>query len=99
MKTDEAAGKYTLAVRLKKKGALGGLILFFFFLYLSLLLLVLQGVLSAWGLTFLVTVPITIKVIGVVMKTEDWLLLDQFGSYVRMIYFLTGLAILAGIIF
>lgn len=99
MKTDEAAGKYTLAVRLGKKGALGGLILFFFFLYLSLSLLIIHGVLSAWGLTFLFTAPIMIKVIRMVLKTENWQLLDQFGSYVRMIYFLTGLAVLAGIVF
>ena len=99
MKTDEAAGKYTLAVKLGKKGALGGLILFFFVLYLNLSLLIIYGVLSTWGLTFLLTVPIMIKIIHLVMKTEDWQLLDQFGSYVRMIYFLIGLAILAGIVF
>ncbi len=99
MKTDEAAGKYTLAVKLGKKGALGGLFLFFFVLYLNLSLLIIFGVLSTWGLTFLLTVPIILKVIHLVMKTEDWQLLDQFGPYVRMIYFLIGLAILAGIVF
>ena len=99
MKTDEAAGKYTLAVRLGEKGALMGLILFFFFLYMSLTLLILQGVLSAWGFTFLFSAPIMIKVIRIVMKTENWQLLDQFGSYVRIIYFLNGLAVLAGIVF
>jgi 1,4-dihydroxy-2-naphthoate octaprenyltransferase len=99
IKTDEAAGKYTLAVRLGKKGALVGLILFFFLLYLSLSLLIIHGVLSTWGLTFLFTAPIMIKIVRLVMKTENWQLLDQFGSYVRMIYFLTGLAILAGIVF
>lgn len=99
MKTDEAVGKYTLAVRLGEKGAWAGLILFFFFLFLSLFLLITQGVLSPWGLTFLCTVPIIIKVILIVRQTENWQLLDQFGSYVRIIYFLTGLAILAGIIF
>ncbi len=99
LKTDEAAAKYTLAVRLGEKGALIGLILFFFFLYLSLSLLIIRGVLSAWGLTFLFTAPLMIKVIRLVMKTENWQLLDQFGSYVRMIYFLNGLAVLAGIVF
>jgi 1,4-dihydroxy-2-naphthoate polyprenyltransferase len=99
MKTDEAARKNTLAVKLGKKGALGGLILFFFVLYLTLFLLILFGVLSPWGLTFLITVPITTKIIHLVMKTENWQLLDQFGSYVRMLYFLIGLAILAGIVF
>jgi 1,4-dihydroxy-2-naphthoate octaprenyltransferase len=99
MKTDEAAGKYTLAVRLGKKGALAGLILFCCLLYLSLSLLIIRGVLSPWSLAFLCTLPIIIKVIRIVRQTENWKLLDQFGSYVRIIYFLTGLAILAGIIF
>jgi 1,4-dihydroxy-2-naphthoate polyprenyltransferase len=99
MKTDEAAGKYTLAVKLGEKGAFWGLILFFFFLYLSLSLLIIYGFLSNWSLTFLITVPIMIKVIHLVLKTENWQFLDQFGPYVRMIYFLIGLAILAGIVF
>jgi 1,4-dihydroxy-2-naphthoate polyprenyltransferase len=99
MKTDEAAGKITLSVRLGKKGAMWGLILFFFFLYLSLTLLILWGVLSIWGCTFLITAPIMIQVLRTVLKIKDWQLLDRFGSYVRIIYFLTGLAILAGIIF
>jgi 1,4-dihydroxy-2-naphthoate octaprenyltransferase len=99
MKTDEAVGKYTVAVRLGEKGALAGLILFFCLLYLSLSLLIIQGVLSPWGLTFLCTAPIMIKVIRIVRQTGNWQLLDQFGSYVRIIYFLTGLAILAGIVF
>jgi 1,4-dihydroxy-2-naphthoate polyprenyltransferase len=99
MKTDESVGKYTLAVRLGEKGAFVGLILFFFFLYLSLTLLILQRVLSPWGLLFLFSAPIMIKVIHIVLRTENWQLLDQFGSYVRQIYFLTGLAVLAGIVF
>lgn len=99
LKTDEGAGKNTLAVRLGKKGALLGLILFFILLYLSLSLLIIMGALSAWSLTFLCTAPIMIKIIRLVLKTEDWQLLDRFGFYIRIIYFLTGLAILAGIIF
>ncbi|MBI4768602.1 MAG: prenyltransferase, partial [Deltaproteobacteria bacterium] len=99
MKTDKAVGKYTLAVRLGEKGALAGLILFFLLLYLSLSLLIIQGVLSLWSLTFLGSAPIMVKVVHLVRQAENWQLLDQFGSYVRLIYFLTGLAILAGIIF
>jgi 1,4-dihydroxy-2-naphthoate polyprenyltransferase len=99
MKTDEAAGKYTLAVRLGKKGALAGLILFFFFLYLSLTLLIVKGVLSVWSFTFLFSLPIMIKIVHIVLKTENWQLLDKFGSYIRMTYLLTGLVVLAGIVF
>jgi 1,4-dihydroxy-2-naphthoate octaprenyltransferase len=99
MKTDEAVGKITLSVRLGEKGALWGLICFFCFLYLSLILLILKGILSWWGILFLITAPLAVRVIHLVIKTEDWQYLDKFGFFVRIIYFLTGLSILAGIMF
>jgi 1,4-dihydroxy-2-naphthoate octaprenyltransferase len=97
MKTDLAAGKYTLAVKLGRRGAFWGLLAFFFLLYLSLGLLLAFGLLSLYSLAGLITLPLMIKVIRLVRGTGDWQLLDQQGQYIRLIYFLSGLAILAGI--
>lgn len=97
METDKTARKYTLAVRLGRKGAFWGLILFFTLIYLSISLLVVYGLLSWYSLAFLVSVPLAVKLIRIIVKTEDWVLLDQYGKYVRMVYFICGLAIIAGL--
>ncbi|PKN69364.1 MAG: 1,4-dihydroxy-2-naphthoate prenyltransferase [Deltaproteobacteria bacterium HGW-Deltaproteobacteria-10] len=98
MKTDFQSHKYTLAVRLGKKGAYGVLLLFFFLIYLSFFLLIVAGLLSWWSLGFLLSLPLIIKLCGIIKITTNWVLLDQHGKYVRMIYFICGLAIIAGII-
>lgn len=98
MKTDYQAGKFTIAVRLGKKGAYRVLLLFFLLIYLSISLLIVAGLLSCWSLSFLLSLPLIIKIIGIINKTADWVWLDQYGKYVRMIYFICGLAIIAGIL-
>ncbi len=98
MKTDEAAGKRTLAVKLGKTGAFWGLILFFVCIYLSIFLLIVCGFLSWYSLVFCVSIPIFVKLIRIVVKTDDWVLLDQYGKYVRIIYFINGVAIILGIV-
>jgi len=97
MKTDEAAGKFTLAVRLGKQGAFWGLILFFALIYLSIIMLIVYGLLSWLGLFFCVSIPLFIRLIRIVMRTDDWVLLDQYGKYVRIVYFINGISIIAGI--
>ncbi len=97
MTTDYRARKFTLAVRLGQKGAYRALLLFFFLIYLSILLLILSGLLSCWSFSFLLSLPLIIKLTGIIKRTENWVLLDQYGKYVRMIYFISGLAIIAGI--
>ncbi len=98
MKTDEASGKITLAVRLGRKGALAGLVIFFILVYGSILWLVLAGLLSSWGLASFIGVLLVVKLIRIVARCDDWVLLDLHGKYVRMAYFICGLAIIAGII-
>jgi 1,4-dihydroxy-2-naphthoate octaprenyltransferase len=98
MKTDEAARKYTLAVRLGRKGAFWGLIFFFMLIYLSISLLIAHGLLSWYSLAFLMSVPLAVRLIRIIIKTEDWVLLDQYGKYVRMVYFVCGLAIIVGLL-
>ncbi len=97
MKTDETVGKFTLAVKLGKRGAFWGLILFFVLIYLSIFTLIVYGLLSWYSLFFCVSIPLFIRLIRIVTKTDDWLLLDQYGKYVRVAYFINGVAIIAGI--
>ncbi len=98
MKTDETARKYTLAVRLGRKGAFWGLIFFFMLIYLSISLLIAHGLLSWYSLAFLMSVPLAVRLIRIIITTEDWVLLDQYGKYVRLVYFVCGLAIIAGLL-
>lgn len=98
MKTDEASGKMTLAVRLGRKGAFRGLIAFFVLIYASILWLILAGILSPWSLLSLMSLLLVIKLIRIVLRTDDWVLLDLHGKYVRMVYFVCGLSIIAGIV-
>ena len=98
MKTDLVAGKHTLAVKLGKRGAYIGLILFWLLIYLAIIALIFAGILSWPALFFLVSIPVFVKMVTVVRNTEDWVLLDQHGKYVRILYGLSGLAIILGII-
>lgn len=98
MRTDFRAGKYTLAVKLGRAGAIRGLQVFFCLIYASIVTLVLTGMLSFPSLLCLFTLPILAKLLGIVRRTEDWVLLDQHGKYVRILYFLNGIAIILGIL-
>lgn len=98
MKTDEAAGKRTLAVRLGKERAYLLLITWLIIIYLTIIALVVSCILSWLSLLSLLTVPVFIKLIRIVRNTDDWALLDQYGKYVRMLYFLHGIAIIIGVL-
>jgi 1,4-dihydroxy-2-naphthoate octaprenyltransferase len=98
MNTDEKAGKRTLAVRLGKHGAFWVLLVWITFIYFTIIALVLWGLLSWTGLLSLLTVPIFMKLIRIVRNTDDWVLLDQHGKYIRMLYFFNGLAIVLGVL-
>jgi 1,4-dihydroxy-2-naphthoate octaprenyltransferase len=98
MDTDEAVGKRTLAVRLGKQGAFFALILWLIIIYLTIITLVASGLLSWLSLLSLLTLPIFSKLLRIVRRTKDWVLLDQFGKYVRMLYFFNGIAIILGVI-
>jgi 1,4-dihydroxy-2-naphthoate octaprenyltransferase len=98
MKTDEVAGKRTLAVRLGKKNAFLVLVAWLIIIYLSIIALVAGGFLTWISLLSLLTVPIFVKLTQIIHSTEDWVLLDQHGKYVRMLYFFNGLAIILGVL-
>jgi 1,4-dihydroxy-2-naphthoate polyprenyltransferase len=97
MRTDEAVGKRTLAVRLGKRGAFAGLIVFFILIYSSIILLILYGLLSWYSLAFCLSIPLFAKLVRIVIKTDDWVLLDEYGKYVRIAYFMNGVSIIAGL--
>ncbi len=97
MITDQAAGKHTLAVRLGKTGAFWGLIIFFIVIYLSILGLIMFGELSRYALLFCMSLPLFVKLVRIVSRTDEWVDLDQHGKYVRMIYFINGVAIILAI--
>jgi 1,4-dihydroxy-2-naphthoate polyprenyltransferase len=98
MKTDEAAGKRTLAVHLGKKGAFLVLIIWLTTIYLTVIALVVGELLTWLSLLSLLTVPIFVKLVRIVRSNEDWVLLDQYGKYVRMLYFFNGIAIILGVL-
>ena len=99
MTTDKASGKITLAVRLGKNRAFTGLIVFFVLIYGSIVALVLAGLVSPFALISLLSIFLCAKILRIVRSAHDWVLLDQYGKYIRMIYFVCGLSLMAGIIF
>ena len=38
------------------------------------------------------------RLVGIMRRTEDWVLLDQYGKYVRILYFFNGIAIILGVL-
>ncbi len=97
MSTDLAAGKRTLAVRLGRTGAVIGLVVFFALIYASIMVLVRLGFLSGIAGLCLLSIPLFLKVLALVRRTGNWVLLDQYGKYVRMLYFVNGIVIIAGL--
>ncbi len=99
MKTDAAADKRTLAVRLGRRSAFLGLTLFFFAIFTAITLLILFRLLSCYSLFFLLSIPLALRVLLLAHRIDNWVLLDQYGKYVRFVYFVCGLAVIAGILF
>ena len=97
METDFASGKYTLAIKLGKKRAFQGLMLFWVVIYLAIVILAATRVLSWYSLFSLATIPVFLKMISIVKRTENWVLLDQHGKYVRILYIFNSIAIIAGL--
>ena len=97
MKTDLAAGKLTLSVKLGKKKAATGLVLFFIAIYASILGLVLLGLVAWPACLSVIGIPLFLRLAFLVERIDDWVLLDQYGRYVRLLYFINGCAIIAGL--
>ena len=99
MRTDEAVGKYTLAVRLGKRRAFHCLILFWIAVYVSILCLIFLEMLHPMALLSLITVPLFVKLLRIVRKIDDWMELDGYGNYIRILYLSNGLIIIFSLLF
>ncbi len=97
METDRAVHKNTLAVRLGKRNSYYGLILFWMCAYLSLIVLILTHYLSWTAGFFVITIPLLTTLLRIMKKTAEWVQLDKYGSYIRIMYFVNGICILAGL--
>jgi len=97
MVTDEEAGKRTLAVRLGKRGAYIGIIVFGVAVYSAILFEYLTGRYSAVSLVSLITLPLIIKIVRIAKRTSDWVELDKHGNYVRMFYLINGVILILAI--
>lgn len=97
MVTDEAAGKRTLAVRLGKKGAYNGIIIFGVAVYSAIIFEYLTGRYSAISLLSIISLPFLIKMVRIAKNTQDWVELDKHGNYVRMFYLINGIILIFAI--
>ncbi len=97
MKTDRRTGKHTLALKLGRNGSVAGLIVFLLATYVSIFALLIVGLLSRVALLCLLSLPLTIRLIRLVVRTDNPVLLDSHGKYVRMFYFINGCAIIAAL--
>ena len=94
METDLAVHKYTVAVRLGRRGAFYGLIVFWVMIYSSIIGLVRAGYLAWPALLSLLTIPLLVRLLNIMTETVDWVELDRYGKYIRILYLLNGIAIL-----
>ncbi len=97
MLTDETAGKRTLAVRLGKRGAYNGLIVFGVAIYSLIIAEYFTGRFSMVILLSFITLPLFIKILSLAKRTSDWVELDQHGIYVRLFYLINGVILILAI--
>ena len=97
MLTDETAGKRTLAVRLGKRGAYNGLIVFGVAIYSVIVAEYFTGRFSMVILLSFITLPLFIKILILAKRTSDWVELDQHGIYVRLFYLINGVILILAI--
>lgn len=101
IETDKAAGKHTLANVLGPDKAVKVFLGWWPVVWLLLLLLYLGGV-CGWqiGIGIILSVPLHLIACKHVKKAQasgDWLALDAHGKYVRMMYLVCGLSLIAAI--
>jgi 1,4-dihydroxy-2-naphthoate octaprenyltransferase len=83
-----------VAVRLGRRRAFYGLIVFWIMIYGSIIGLVLAGYLGWPALLSLLTIPLLLRLLRIMKGIGDWVELDRYGKYVRILYLLNGIAIL-----
>jgi len=94
MESDLAVHKYTVAVRLGRRRAFYGLIVFWVMIYSSIIGLVRAGYLAWPALLSLLTIPLLVRLLNIMTGIGDWVELDRYGKYIRILYLLNGIVIL-----
>ena len=94
MESDLAVHKYTVAVRLGRRRAFYGLIVFWVMIYSSIIGLVRAGYLAWPALLSLLTIPLLVRLLNIMTGIADWVELDHYGKYIRILYLLNGIVIL-----
>ena len=98
MKTDQEVGKITLTVRLGRGGSYLALIFQWLAVYLLIIGLVAARILSPASLVSLITIPVLVRLLKIISEVGDWQKLNEYGHYIRKLYLLNGIAIIAGIV-
>ena len=99
IQTDRAVGKKTIAVRLGRKGAIRGLILFWGVIYTSIITLTGTGHLNRLAFVCLFSIPIFLRLLLLLRKTNDTVVMDGYGKYIRILYFFNGMVIILSLLF
>ena len=94
MESDLAVHKYTVAVRLGRRRAFYGLIVFWVMIYSSIIGLVRAGYLAWPALLSLLTIPLLVRLLNIMTGIGDWVELDRYWKYIRILYLLNGIVIL-----
>jgi 1,4-dihydroxy-2-naphthoate octaprenyltransferase len=97
--TDRNVGKNTLAVRLGYKNAIRGLIVLFIAIYGSIVLLILTKQLPREATTCFLSIPIFWMLLNNLKQTNDPVIIDGYGKYVRILYFFNGMVILLSLLY
>jgi len=93
IESDRAVGKYTLAVRLDRHGALWGYRAFIAATYIVIALLIILDYLDITAMVALMALPLAISVDRMIRTTADWVELHGRGGKVRLFYLLNGIII------
>ena len=99
IRTDRAAGKKTIAVRLGRGRAVRGLIFFWGAIYTSIMVLIWTGHLNRVAIVCLFSIPIFLRLLMLLRKTDDTVVMDEYGKYIRILYFFNGMVIIFSLLF
>jgi len=97
--TDRQVGKNTIAVRLGHKNAVRGFIVLMGAIYASIALLVLTKQLPSEATTCFLSIFILLALLKHLKQTNDPVVMDNYGKYVRIIYFFNGMIILLSLLY